>query len=468
MNIYTKKNTLLLFIFITLIFACSKSEKTKESTILINNATIINVIDGSLLKRRSILINKGIIQSIGTYAQLKRLALKKNHIDIEHKYVIPGLWDMHAHIDKLSTNFEHSKSMLSLFTLNGVTSIREMGGNWSKIKKLQDASNQSHFLPSIFTAGPILENKAFVDWVAKVDNDPEFKKQRVRIGTSLEVERIIDSVIRLGVDFLKIRTAASKEVFFEIAKQAKLKGVSFAGHVDAKVDLYEAVKSGISSLEHLDIFQLSGMSDTKMDSIVLLMKQLKTGYSPTLTYFKKHRIYDRTKLKAFLNDSTYSTFPNRAYASKRLLEKSFLAIKRSDGSQVPWEKMETNFLKFANKIVRNNVLVLAGTDGANALVLPGFSLHEELKLYHSELKMTPLQVLQSATINPAIYFGIEDKKGQIKKGFVADLVVLNKNPLLDIANIETINSVLKSGKLLTNDVINRRLKKIRTYNKEHQ
>ena len=199
---------------------------------------------------------------------------------------------MHAHIDKLSTDFEHSKSMLSLFTLNGITSIREMGGNWSKIKKLQEASNQSHFLPSIFTAGPILENKAFVDWVAKVDNDPEFKKQRVRIGTPLEVERIIDSVIKLGVDFLKIRTAASKEVFFEIAKQAELKGIKFAGHVDAKVNLYEAVKSGISSLEHLDIFQLSSMSDTKMDAIVLLMKEMKTGYSPTLTYFKKHRIYD--------------------------------------------------------------------------------------------------------------------------------------------------------------------------------
>ena len=461
------KNTLLLLINFIFFCGCSSSEKTNESALLINNATIINVIDGSLLKGRSILIDKGIIQSIGTYGQLKRLALKRNHIDIEHKYIIPGLWDMHAHIDKLSTDFEHSKSMLSLFTLNGITSIREMGGNWSKIKKLQEASNQSHFLPSIFTAGPILENKAFVDWVAKVDNDPEFKKQRVRIGTPLEVERIIDSVIKLGVDFLKIRTAASKEVFFEIAKQAKLKGIKFAGHVDAKVDLYEAVKSGISSLEHLDIFQLSSMSDTKMDSIVLLMMEMKTGYSPTLTYFKKHRIYDRTKIKSFLNDSTYATYPNRAYASKRLLEKSFLAIKRSEGSQVPWKKMETNFLKFAKKIVTNNVLVLAGTDGANALVLPGFSLHEELQLYHSELQMTPLKILQSATINPAKYFDLQNS-GQVKEGFIADLVVLDKNPLESIDHIQTINSVIKSGTFISNAAINKQLKIIRRYNIEHQ
>ena len=461
------KNTLSIFTFLILFYACSNPKKINKAALLINNASIINVTDGSLLKGRSILIDNGVIQSIGTYAQLRNLALKKNHIDIEHKYVIPGLWDMHAHIDKLSIDFEHSKSMLSLFTLNGVTSIREMGGNWSKIKELQEASNQSHFLPSIFTAGPILENKAFVDWVAKVDNDPEFKKQRVRIGTPLEVERIIDSVIRLGVDFLKIRTAASKEVFFEVAKQAKLKGIKFAGHVDAKVDLYEAVKSGISSLEHLDIFQLSSMSDSKMDSIVLLMKQLKTGYSPTLTYFKKHRIYDRTKIKSFLNDSTYSTFPKRGYVSKRLLEKSLLAIKRSEGSKVPWKKMESNFLKFAKKIVNNNVHLLAGTDGANALVLPGFSLHEELKLYHSALKMTPLQILQSATINPAKYFDLQNS-GLVKEGFIADLVVLDKNPLESIDNIQSINSVIKSGKLISNAAINKQLKMVRMYNKQHQ
>jgi hypothetical protein len=231
--------------------------------------------------------------------------------------------------------------------------------------------------------------------------------------------------------------------------------------------LYEAVKSGISYLEHLDIYQISSMSDTKMDAIELIMKEMKTGYSPTLTYFKKHRIYDRTKIKSFLNDSTYATFPNRAYASKRLLEKSFLAIKRSEGSQVPWKKMETNFLKFAKKIVSNNVLVLAGTDGANALVIPGFSLHEELQLYYSELKMTPLQILQSATINPAKYFDLQNT-GLVKEGFIADLVVLDKNPLESIDHIQTIHSVIKSGKLISNAAINKQLKMIRRYNMQHQ
>jgi imidazolonepropionase-like amidohydrolase len=128
--------------------------------------------------------------------------------------------------------------------------------------------------------------------------------------------------------------------------------------------------------------------------------------------------------------------------------------------------METNFLKFANKIVSNNVLVLAGTDGANALVLPGFSLHEELKLYDSELKMTPLQILQSATINPVKYFGLQNT-GLVKEGFIADLVVLDKNPLENIDNIQTINSVIKSGKLISNTEINKQLKMIRKYNIQH-
>ncbi|RKE94799.1 amidohydrolase family protein [Ichthyenterobacterium magnum] len=460
-----KKNlAIMAIISLTLLLSCSKTKFSNEAFIMYH-ANIIDVENGKTLKDKAIIIDSGLIKRIGDFKNLKSLVSKNKHYNVDHKYVIPGLWDMHSHIDQLSDDFEHSKSMLSLYTLNGVTSIREMGGNWTKIKQLREASKESHYSPTILTAGPILENKAFVDWVAKVDNDPEFKKNRVRIANASEVEKVVDSVKKLGVDFLKIRTAATKEVFFEIMKQAKAKGLKLSGHVDKKVDLYDAVKSGISSLEHLDILQLPEMSDAKMDSIVLLMKELKTGYSPTLIYFKNHRIYDRTKIKSFLNDSTYSNFPKRAYASKSLLKKSKLSIKRSEGSQVPWNELETNFMKFATKIVQNNVSVLASTDGANALVLPGFSLHEELQLYKSELKMSPLQILQSATINPSKYFGFESKLGLVKEGYVADLIVLDKNPLLNIKNTETINSVIKSGKLISNKEILKELKSIRDYNK---
>ena len=462
-----KFRTLVIVTTILLVISCTKGNKPEysENAYILYNTTIISVENGATIKDRAILIDRGLIKRIGNFKGLKSLVSKDKHYNLDNKFIIPGLWDMHSHIDKLSDDFEHSKSMLSLYTLNGVTSIREMGGDFKKINALQTISKKNSLLPSIYTAGPILENKAFVDWVAKVDNDPEFKKQRVRIGHESEVEKIIDSVKSLGVDFLKIRTVASKEVFFEIAKQAKVKGLKFSGHVDAKVDLYDAVKSGISSLEHLDIFQLSIMSDAKMDSIAFLMKALKTGYCPTLSYFKNHRIYDKVKIKSFLNDATYTSFPKRAYASKRLLQKSLLSIKRAEGSQVPWEKMEANFLKFAEKLVQNDVPILAGTDGANALVLPGFSLHEELQLYSNALKMNNLRILQSATINPASYFGFEKKIGQIKEGYIADIVILDKNPLLHIKNIETINSVIKSGRLISKKEIHKKLKSIKEYNR---
>lgn len=461
-----RKSPLSFFIILTTLFyTCSGTKDTSKSAILLYNANVIQVTDGSVLTDQSILIDNGIIQSIGTYASLKKLALEDKHIDIENKYVIPGMWDSHVHIDKLSDNFEHSESMLSLYTLNGVTSIREMGGDWNKIKKLKEASQKSHLLPTIFTAGPIFENKAFVDWVVENDNDIEFGKQRIGVSKTEEVPFLIDSVLELGVDFIKVRTAASPEVFFEIAKQCQKHKVKFCGHVDAKVDLYDAVNAGISSLEHLDIFQLNGMDDTKMDSIVSLMKSLNTSYCPTLTYFKQHRIYDKKEISAFLYDSTYTSYPQRAYASESLLNKSKQAVGWAGQSQVPWKAMESNFLKFGKKIAENNVCILAGTDGANALVLPGFSLHDELDLLHKELNMSTLQILQSATINPATYFSLEDKLGKIENGYIADLVILDKNPLDDIKNVKNIHSVVKSGQLISSSEIQAAFEGIKEYNK---
>ncbi|MCX2718102.1 amidohydrolase family protein [Lentiprolixibacter aurantiacus] len=453
-----------LLVPLLILSSCRKSKDVDDTALLLLNARIINVLDGSISDNQSILIQDGKIESIGAYKDLKGFAVKQNHVDIENRFVIPGLWDSHVHIDQLSDDFNHSKQMLSLYTLNGITSIREMGGDWTRIKKLKQVASESHFLPTVFSAGPIFENKAFVDWVVEQDNDIAFGKQRISVSKPEEVPSLIDSVINLGVDFIKVRTAASPEVFFEIAKQCRKYGVKFCGHVDAKIDLYEAVNAGISSLEHIDIFQLTGMNESKMDSIVSLMKSINTYYCPTLTYFKQHRIYDKEKINAFLDDSTYATYPQRAYASKSLLDKSKQAIGWAQESQVPWKKLEPNFLKFAKKLNENNVSVLAGTDGANALVLPGFSLHEELALYSSELEMENLSILQSATINPARYFGLENL-GLVKKGFTADLVVLDKNPLKAIDHMQSIYAVVKTGNLINQKEIKERLISIQEYNR---
>lgn len=446
------------------LYSCNSPNKASENAILLYNTNIISVNDGSIQEKKAILIDSGEIKSIGEYQVLKDRVNPENHFNYENKYVIPGLWDAHVHIDKLSDDMSHSESMLSLYTLNGVTSIREMGGNWPVIKTLKQKSTQSNFLPTIYSAGPIFENKAFIDWVVEIDNDIEFGKQRIGVSAPEEVSSLIDSVLNLGVDFIKVRTAASPEVFFEIAKQCKKHNVKFCGHVDAKVDLYDAVNSGISSLEHLDIFQLTGMSDSKMDSIVSLMKERNTSYCPTLSYFKQHRIYDKEEIKAYLYDSTNSSYPDRAYASERLLDKSKHAISGAEKSPVPWKAMESNFLKFGKKIAEADVSILAGTDGANALVLPGFSLHEELKLYETELNMDNLSIIQSATINPAKYFGLKNL-GQVKEGFVADLVILDENPLNKIDYIKGVHAVVKSGNLISQKTINNRLRSLQQYNR---
>lgn len=456
---------LLVLLLLFIISGCSGDKKNiySDEVIVLANAQIVDVVDGSIKSQQSVVIDGGLIQEIGAEDEITAGIPLDNHIDVEGRFLIPGLWDSHVHIDKLASDSSHAALMLQLYTINGVTSIREMGGNWEKIKRLSKAAKENAHLPTIYSAGPILENKAFVDWVAQ--EDPQFAIERVGIAEVDEVAGKIDSLNQLGVDFIKVRTAASAEVFFEIARAVKEKGLQFAGHVDAKVDLYEAVEAGISSLEHVDIFQLNNMSEAGMDSVIVAMERQRTAYCPTLIYFKQHRIIDKGPIKAFLADSSYSTYPERVYASKSLLNKSREAIGWAEESSVPWKEMEPAFLTFAKKVADSKAPVLAGTDGVNALVLPGFSLHDELQLYKSELNMTPLEILQSATINPSVYFGLEKRVGKVEENYVADLVILDKNPLEDIQNTKSIYAVIKSGLMMTQGEIAKKAEEIATYNR---
>ena len=435
----------------------------ENSQLLLFGAKIIDVTNGQILSENSILIQDGIIKKIGFYEDLNEQYRAANKKNVTGKFIVPGLWDSHAHVDQLSYDPDHALDMLSLYTMNGITSIREMGGDWNVIKRLKKASMTKKELPAIYTAGPIFENKAFVDWVAEIDNDPEFKKQRIGLTSVNSVKTKVDSVYDLGVDFFKIRTAPSEEVFFELIKQGEQKGVKVFGHVDSKIDLYDAVNAGIASLEHFDIFQLSGMSESKMDSIVNLMKELNTGYSPTLIYFKRFRIYSKEQQRFFLEDTMAQSFSQRAYVSKSLLNKALLSLSRAEESQVPWKKLEENFSKFAEKIAKEGVAVLAGTDGANGLILPGFSLHEELMLYSTELGMSNLSILQSATINPAKALRI-DNLGLIKEGYQGNILVLDGNPLEDVQNLNRIHLVINKGFPIDKKEIEDTLQSIRNKN----
>ncbi len=447
--------TLIILVVVLFLKACLN----ENDQLLIFGAQIIDVTNGQILNDNAVLVQDGVIKEIGLYEELidrYRTAKKK---DASNKYLVPGLWDSHVHVDQLSYEPDHSLDMLSLYTMNGVTSIREMGGDWNAIKPMKLASTTRKDLPEIYSAGPIFENKAFIDWVAEIDNDPEFKEQRIGLTTVEKVKAKMDSVIDLGVDFLKIRTAPSAEVFFELIDQAEQKGIKVFGHVDSKVDLYEAVDAGIGSLEHFDIFQLSGMTDSKMDSIIIRMKELNTGYSPTLIYFKRFRIYEKEEQRNFLEDSLSKKYSQSAFVSNSLRDKAFLSLRRAEESQVPWKELEENFLKFAERIVEEGVFVLAGTDGANGLIIPGFSLHEELELYSVELKMSNLSILQSATINPARVLGINNL-GIIEEGYQANILVLDANPLDDIQNLNRINSVINKGYLIERSEIEKTLDRV--------
>jgi len=122
--------------------------------------------------------------------------------------------------------------------------------------------------------------------------------------------------------------------------------------------------------------------------------------------------------------------------------------------------MFQNFLQMLSFLHKQGVMILAGTDTENPFVVPGFSLHDELELY-IKAGLSPLEALQTATLNPAIFMHKENELGTVAKGKLADLVILDQNSLVEIKNTRTINAVIMNGHLIDRDQINKLLEQLK-------
>jgi hypothetical protein len=258
-----------LFLGLIALIGCTK---TMEADFVVSNVNIIDVETGKVNNAMDILIVNHKIDSILPHDNNRKYDAAKL-IDYSGKYILPGLWDMHVHLSMIGGE------SIPLFVLNGVTGVRDMGGNWPELKAWRSKGNNSEEtrFPKIKTAGPILESPRFYGLYKQILG-PDYVDDRIAIDTENQAYAVVDSLHKVGVDFIKVRTVKSQEIFKAISEACAKHNLPFTGHIDQNIGIEFAVEQNIRSIEHDVFFQALKANEKEVTDILVAIKQSKTFF----------------------------------------------------------------------------------------------------------------------------------------------------------------------------------------------
>ncbi len=445
----------LLVIFnLTLLCACHQAqEKVSPTATLIAKTNIVDVRSGEILENRNVVIDSGKIQRI--LEAVESPDSYSNIIDGSGKFLLPGLAEMHAHIPPPSTSSERIEEVLFLYVSNGITTIRGMLGHPAHLGLRNTAKQGKIISPRIFTSSPSLNG-----------NSVKTKEEAIEKVTAYQ---------KAGYDFLKIHPGIQREVFDQVVQTANDLGIRYAGHVPVDVGIRHALKSKYASIDHVDGFleglvpesanvdptkngffgfAFTPLADTsKIDELVALAKENEVWIVSTQSLFERWFApisADELLLQPEMKYMPSSTLKNW----KERKEQS--TASESGFNTAQWQKFDSIRKLLIKALNQKGQGMLLGSDAPQLFNVPGFSIHHEAQGMLGA-GMTPLEILQSGTMNPARFFGMSDTFGEIKVGLAADLVLLDSNPLTTIAALKQISGVMLQGRWLPKEEIDEKL-----------
>ena len=446
-----------------LALAQSLSAQGRASALVIRGTSVIDVVTGAVAANRTIVVEDTRITRVGGAA----LAIPAGArvIDGRGTFAIPGLWDMHAHVSV----WDMEQTVMPLNVANGVTGLREMFSEIGYAKRVR----------AEIAAGALVGPR-FVFSGNIVDGFPPTRPGEVVVRTPEQGRRAVDSLADAGAEFIKVYSLLDSASFDAIAERAKARGIPIAGHVPMSVSALHAAQMGQRTTEHLEGVS-AGCSREEPDIVrgrvawlrarisdsanaATLMSEMRSGHAAMRRSFDQKRCDALLQRLAALGLWQVPTL-GVLRAISRLGDPALVRQERLRYLIAPvrqmWEMIgaDTSFTRdtsgrafnrdverrIVGRMAALGVPVLAGTDSPNPFTYPAFGLHDELELL-VEAGFTPLRALRTATINPARFFAATDTLGAIAAGKVADLVLLNANPLRDIRNTRGIHTVVANGK----------------------
>jgi len=428
----------------------------RAANVAVQNVSLVDVEAGAVRTGQTILIDEGKVQRVGP-ADKVQVPDGAQTIDGGKLFAIPGLFDSHVH-------YVSPETFGPLCIAHGVTFVRDLGGATEMILYTRDQLNKGELLgPEMIAAGAIIDGVPPIWPFSEPCDDPEAARAAVR--------KLADR----GVNFIKVYSMLKKDVHRAAVEEAHARGLKAVGHVPLSITLTDALDVGQDGIEHLEGFDVH-IAEAAGEPI----KEWPRSYRDVFERWDRYTRADETKLRELykrvarqgvavvptivvIKSIGLAADPNREdlwrdYVPAYL--RGFWDSERTRRMAPGAARSAPLMQKFVGELHKAGVLLLCGTDLANPNVIAGHSLLEEMELFHGA-GIPAADVLRSATIRPAKFFGVADRLGTIAEGKTASLVLVRANPLEDVRNARQIEGVFLKGRYFDRKALDELLSDVR-------
>lgn len=453
------------YVFVLIFFLGCEKKEVEVFDVVIRDANVINVLSGEI-KKQTLYIRNDRIKKITSHNYLNFTS--EFIIDATGKYVLPGFWDNHVHFRGGDSLIQANKATLQLFLMNGVTTVRDAGGDLTR--NVMDWKNQIRQKtlvgPTIFSSGP------------KVDGQNSRWEGSLVVSHNDEINSVLDSLQKLRVDFVKLYDSSiSGVLYLKTIAEASQRGLITSGHIPFTVQLDQTLDAGIGAIEHL-YYILKGCSsreDSITEAIIKgdenfwssMPKLLKT-YEPLRaqnvfdklvqadTYvvptLRISEVLSQLDVDNHFDDVYLKVMPQELLKTYENRVLGFL--ESSENIKNDRKEIHDFFEVLIKSLSDAHVKILAGSDtGAyNSYIYPGVSLHQELDAM-VQAGISNLEALQTSAYNGANFLKKTQDYGSVEAGKMSDLVILGSNPLNDIKSTRDIKYVLKGSDVYNPEII---------------
>lgn len=445
------------FFLLTLYLSCAPKTTYETCELLIKEVSIVDAQEDRLIPNQWVAVDSGRIIATGDMEKLTYRSA--NEIEGAGRYLSPGLWDNHVHFRGGDGLIQENKALLVHFLSHGITTVRDAGGDITPaVKDWQEAINNEKMTgPTIFTSGP------------KIDGARPAWAGSLSVTSKEDVDWALDSLQAIGVQYVKTYDGSlSAAQYYQVIEEAERRGLKVTGHMPLSARFMQAVELGLDGTEHM-YYLLKACSPVE-DSLTALgkgygmMADLLATYDEALadSVFSVLAARDFYVTPTLYIGKVLSGLAKDGHAGDSLLQYMGPGIQKTYEGRVRTAKRNTSSLsksraalgeRFRSMIpplFESGTNVLAGSDCGpfNSFVYPGQSLHGELQeLVNTGL--TPAQALTCSYVNGPRFMDMMDDYGSVAPGKRADLILLRSNPLSDIRNLRTVETVIKNGQIIS-------------------
>ena len=448
----------------------------QPADLMIRHATVVDVERATTRPNQAVVVRGDTIVAVGEDAAVARAWRADRTVDSAGRYLIPGLWDMHVHFGGGPALIEENKALLPLYLAHGITTIRDCSGDLpGQVLQWRDQIAAGSLEgPRLFTSG------------AKIEGIKPVWKGTIEVGNGADLDAAFGRLKRDRVDFVKITDSTlTPDLFLAAVRGARANGLRASGHIPMALTVQQAVDAGISSIEHLDYAFKAGVKDEAAIATDFAAgridraeanRRLDAGFDRD-TAMAAYRGFaargvavtptlNGGRILDFLDQDDHRNDPYLAYIGPKLQATYAWRVDRAAKAgpeQIAARHRQYHQVAAVLPLLQQaGVTIMAGTDAGflNSFNYPGIGLHDELSLFVKE-GLTPAQALASATRAGPAWFGVQDRYGAIAEGKAADMVLLNANPLQDIAATRAIDTVVVRGTLQDRKALDAMLQHVR-------